>query len=139
MTWGYADMSKNSELTNTQSKEIKERREENNFVLRPPVNIFEDAKSIVLEADMPGVSNTGLKVEVDKGRLFVEGNAQIDSPQGLEPLYADVRLTRYQFSFALGRELDTGNVDAALKDGVLKLSIPKRPELQPRKVDVRVG
>lgn len=133
------DMSQNAELTSGQSKEIKERREDDGFVLRPPVNIFENAKGIVLEADMPGVSNDGLTVQVDKGRLFVEGNARIDSPPNLEPLYADVRSTRYQFSFALSRELDTGNVEALLKDGVLRLSIPKRPELQPRKIEVRLG
>lgn len=132
-------MSQNAELTSTQSKEVKERREDDGFVLRPPVNIFENAKGIVLEADMPGVPNDGLTVQVDKGRLFVEGNAHIDSPPNLEPLYADVRSTRYQFSFALSRELDTGNVEALLKDGVLRLSIPKRPELQPRKVEVRLG
>lgn len=132
-------MSQNADLTSTQSQEVKERREEGGLVLRPPVNIFENASGIVVEADMPGVAGSGLNVSVDKGRLFVEGNALIESPQHMEPLYADVRSTRYQFSFALSRELDTGNVEASLKDGVLKLTIPKLPELQPRKVAVRVG
>lgn len=132
-------MSQNAEPTNTQARAVKERRENSGLVLRPPVNIFENAEGIVVEADMPGVAADGLNVSVENGRLFVEGNAHIEGPKNLEPLYADVRSTHYQFSFALSRELDTGNVEANLKDGVLRLNIPKRSELQPRKVAVRIG
>lgn len=132
-------MSQNTELTDEQSKTVQDRWENNELILRPPVSIFEDAGGIVLESDVPGVSKEGLTIQVDKGRLFVEAKAHIDMPKDLEPLYADVRSTRYQFSFALSNELDTGNVDASLIDGVLELRIPKRVELQPRKIQVRVG
>jgi HSP20 family molecular chaperone IbpA len=132
-------MSQQTNLTSDQSKTAKNRWENDDLALRPPVNIFEDAGGIVLEADIPGVSREQLDINVDKGRLFVEGKAQIEMPKDLEPLYADVRSTRYQFSFALSTELDTNNIQAGLKDGVLELHIPKRAELQPRKVEVRVS
>lgn len=132
-------MNDKTELTKEATKNLQERWENSDLVLRPPVNIFEDTKGIALEADMPGVSKNGLNIQVDKGRLFVEGAAQVNMPANLEPLYADVHSSRYQFSFALSTELDTGNIDANLKDGVLALRIPKRAELQPRKIDVRVG
>ena len=60
-------------------------------------------------------------------------------PEGMEAIHADVRSTRYQRSFALSSELDGSKIDATLKDGVLTLRIPKREELQPRKIEVRVG
>lgn len=132
-------MSQENAMTSEQVKTTIERWENSEIVLRPPVNVFEDSNGIVLEADMPGVARDGLTVQFDKGRLLVEGKAQIDMPNNLEPLYADVRSTRYQFSFALGKELDTSNIDAGLKDGVLELRIPKRAELQPRKINVRVS
>jgi HSP20 family molecular chaperone IbpA len=132
-------MSQQTNLTSDQSKTAKNRWENDDLALRPPVNIFEDVGGIVLEADIPGVSREQLDINVDKGRLFVEGKAQIEMPKDLEPLYADVRSTRYQFSFALSTELDTNNIQAGLKDGVLELHIPKRAELQPRKVEVRVS
>jgi HSP20 family molecular chaperone IbpA len=131
-------MSQQTKLT-SEAKAVQNRWEDGDLILRPPVNIFEDAGGIVLEADIPGVSRERLTIQVDKGRLLVEGKAHVEMPEGLEPLYADVRSTRYQFSFALSTELDTGSIHAGLKDGVLELRIPKRSELQPRKVEVRVG
>jgi len=76
---------------------------------------------------------------VNRDRLDVEAEMQIDMPQGMEALYADVRSTVYQRTFALSSELDTGNIDAQLKDGALTLRIPKRQEVRPCKIDVRAG
>jgi HSP20 family molecular chaperone IbpA len=106
--------------------------------LRPPVDIFEDAESITLMADMPGVSRERLNIEVDKDMLLVEGDARIDMPKGMEAVHADVRLTHYRRSFALSSELETDKISASLKDGVLDVRIPKRPEVQPRKIEVQV-
>jgi HSP20 family protein len=57
----------------------------------------------------------------------------------MEPLYADVRSTRYRRSFALSNELDSDKIDANLKDGVLTVRIPERAEMQPRKIEVRTS
>lgn len=108
-------------------------------VLRPPVDIFEDGEGITLRADMPGVSKDYLNIQVDKDSLTVEGDARIDMPDDMEALYADIRLTRYRRSFALSSELDTDRIDASLKDGVVNLRIPKRAEVQPRKIEIRTG
>jgi HSP20 family molecular chaperone IbpA len=130
--------------TTTESKNVKQsassgvQQREPEVVLRPPVDIYEDADGITLMADMPGVSRDRLTIEVDKDMLLVEGDARIDMPEGMEALYADVRSTRYRRSFALSGELETGQIDASLKDGVLSVRIPKRAEVRPRKIEVRV-
>jgi len=54
-------------------------------------------------------------------------------------VYADVRATRYRRSFTLSGELDTDRIEASLKDGVLTLSIPKRAEFTPRKIEVKTA
>jgi len=108
-------------------------------VLRPSVNVFEDAEGITLEADMPGVAKDRLKVHADRESLLIEGDMQVAMPEGMEALYADVRATRYSRSFALSQELDVENIDASLKDGVLRLRIPKRAEVRPRRIEVRVA
>lgn len=107
--------------------------------IRAPVDIFEDSEGITLEADMPGVSKDRLTVRIDGDTLVLEGQVQFDLPEQSEALYADVRSSGYRRSFALSRELDTGNIQAQLKDGVLKVRIPKRAELKPRKIDVQGG
>ena len=107
-------------------------------VIQPPVDIFEDELGITLQADMPGVAKDKLEVHIDKDTLSIEGRADIAMPDGMEPLYADIRSTRYQRSFSISSELDGDRVEASLKDGVLTLRIPKREQYQPRKIEVRV-
>jgi HSP20 family protein len=129
--------------TNSESSNVKQpaasrgQQRESDVVLRPPVDIYEDANGITLMADMPGVSRDRLTIEVDKDMLLVEGEARIDMSEGMEALYADVRSTRYRRSFTLSGELETDQIDASLKDGVLSVRIPKRAEVRPRKIEVR--
>lgn len=131
-------MNEKTDVKSRQSSQPQEARDSAN-TLRPPVNVFEDADGITLEADMPGVSKDRLHLQADRGSLLIEGDVHFDMPEGMEALHADIRATRYSRSFALSRELDTQNVDASLKDGVLRLRIPKRAEVRPRKIEVRVG
>ena len=105
--------------------------------IRPLVDIFETADGITLQADMPGVSRDGLNLRVEGPNLLVEGTIGIVPEQQMSALYADVRSTQYRRSFVLGNELEVENIDANLKDGVLTVRIPKRPELRPRKIEVR--
>lgn len=105
--------------------------------IRPLVDIFETAEGITLQADMPGVSKESLNLRVDGANLLVEGTIGIEPEKQMSPLYADIRSTLYRRSFVLGNELETGNIAADLKDGVLTVRIPKRPELRPRRIEVR--
>jgi HSP20 family protein len=107
------------------------------LVLRPPTDIFEDDEGITLQMDVPGASRERLALQVNRNQLDVEADAQIEMPQDMEAVYADVRATHYQRTFALSSELDADRIDATLKDGVLTLRIPKRAELRPRKIEVR--
>lgn len=120
-----------------QQQQAKPREEQS--VLRPPVDIYEDAHGITVQAEMPGVSKERLKVQADPNTLTIEGEAVIDMPAGMEPIYADVQSTHYARSFVLSSELETDAIDAKLKDGVLTIRIPKRSEFRPRKVEVRAG
>lgn len=107
------------------------------FTLRPPVDVFESSDGITLWADMPGVSRDRLNLRIDGTSLLLEGGVEFPMGQHMEALYADVRSTQYRCSFVLSNELDTARIDATLKDGVLVVRIPKRAELQPRKIEVR--
>ncbi|MCG3168996.1 MAG: Spore protein SP21 [Pseudomonadales bacterium] len=106
--------------------------------LRPNVEVYEDADGITLIADLPGVAPGGLNLQVDKETLLIEGNADLALPEGLQPLHAEVRSTTWRRSFALSGELDPDGIEARLKDGVLRLHIPKRAEVRPRRIEVRV-
>jgi len=131
-------MSESKEMKNREGSEMQPRSEQDVF-LRPAVDIYEDGHELTLKADLPGVSRERLQVQVDGNNLAIEGQAAIDMPEGMEALHADVYTTRFRRSFTLSTELDTGNIVAEMKDGVLTLRLPKRAELQPRKIEVNVG
>ncbi|MCG6895582.1 MAG: Hsp20/alpha crystallin family protein [Thiocapsa sp.] len=107
--------------------------------LLPPVDIYEDATGITLKADLPGVSRERLSVQVDQDTLVVEGEAAIEMPADMEALYADLRTTQFRRSFTLSHELQADQIEAQMQDGVLTLRVPKRAELQPRKIQINVG
>lgn len=105
-------------------------------VLRPPVDIFENEEGITLQADMPGVAKERLDIRVDGNHLLVEGTIGVEPQEQMSALYADVRSTVYRRSFVLGQELESGKIQANLRDGVLTVRIPKRAELRPRRIEV---
>jgi HSP20 family molecular chaperone IbpA len=131
-------MSENTGMQARESNEMQAARAEEAALL-PPVDIYEDAAGITLVADLPGVSRERLSVQVDKDTLLIEGEAAIEMPNEMEALYADLRTTRFRRSFTLSRELQADHIDAQMQDGVLTLKVPKRAELQPRKIQVTVG
>lgn len=107
--------------------------------LTPRVDVLEDETGITLLADMPGVARESLEVKVENDSLLLEGAVSAETPQAMEPTYAEVRVPRYRRTFTLSRELDTSRIEAQLKDGVLKLRIPKQEQAQPRRISVKVS
>jgi HSP20 family protein len=108
-------------------------------VLRPPVDVIEDATGITLVADLPGVSKDNLNLRVEAHTLTIEGDMSLDLPAALESRYAEVRNQHYERTFALSRELDGEKVTAELAHGVLTVRIPKTAEAAPRKIQVNVA
>jgi HSP20 family molecular chaperone IbpA len=107
--------------------------------LPPPVDIFENSEGITLTADLPGVSKENLNVHVEGNNLLIEGATTLDAPEGTQSLYADVHTSGYRRRFVLSRELETGKIEASLKDGVLTVRIPKRAELRARRIEVQAS
>lgn len=105
--------------------------------LVPNVDVIEDNTAITILADIPGVPKERLALRIEGETLHIEGEVVPEAPEGMEPIYAEVRIPRYRRAFTLSRELDTAKIEAALKDGVLALRIPKAEHAQPRRIEVR--
>lgn len=121
----------------TQANPSGRNRSDNGYLL-PRVDVMEDSRGITLLADMPGVPRDKLDIQVEGNSLTLEGEIALEAPQGLNATFAEVRAPRYRRAFTLSNELDTQAIDAQLKDGVLRLRIPKLAEAQPRRIEVRV-
>jgi HSP20 family protein len=107
--------------------------------LVPAVDIWEDAEGIHLEADLPGVAKENLSLGVDGDTLTIEGAVSLGESQQLQDVYAEVRVAQYRRTFVLGADLDKEKIAASMKDGVLKLRIPKLEAARPRRVPVQAG
>jgi HSP20 family protein len=105
----------------------------------PPVDVIEDATGITLIADMPGVAREALTLSVDDDTLTIEAPFLSGAAEGASASYAEVRTTHYHRSFTLSRELDSTQIDATLKDGVLNLRVPKIEKARPRRIEVRAA
>ena len=129
----------NTEVTKTQTADVADRDQREQPALLPPVDVVEDGQGITLYADLPGVPKENLNIRVDGDQLVVEAEAALQMPDELQANHAEVTLTRYRRTFTLSKELDADKVGAELKNGVLKLRIPKAEHAQPRKISVQVS
>lgn len=127
-------MSKNNDQATRHPTDQEQQR-----AVLPAVDVFEDTGGITLLVDLPGVQRDQLELKIEDDTLLVEGSVQLRTPEGMEALYAEVRVPRYRRSFTLSRELDTEHIEANLKDGVLNLRIPKQAHAQPRRIAVAAG
>ena len=107
--------------------------------LLPPVDVIEDATGITLYADLPGVPRDRLNLEVSGDTLIIEGEMDMRMPDGMEATHAEVSVPRYRRVFTLSKELDTGKLQAELKQGVLRLHIQKAEHAKPRRISVQAG
>jgi HSP20 family protein len=109
----------------------------------PPVDIYEDAERITLVADLPGVEQKSIDIRLENGLLSLRGERKATRPEA-GPGHRDgyQRVERVQGSFArsftVPNLIDAEKILAAMKDGVLTLTLPKRAEAQPRQIKVRV-
>ena len=100
----------------------------------PLFDVYETDTGFVLVADMPGVRADGLEVVAERETLTIRG--RVTRPERA-PDHQEYELGDYFQSLALTEDLDPGKVSASLKDGVLRLTIPKSPTVQPRKIQIR--
>lgn len=133
-------MAKNTNVTqkNTNVTETRGNTPSPEAALLPPVDVIEDANGITLLADLPGVSKDKLKLQLETDSLTIEGEMELNIPQGMESSFAEVKLARYRRLFTLSKELDGEKTSAEFKNGVLKLRIPKAAHAQPRKIQINV-
>lgn len=104
--------------------------------LLPPVDVLEDEAGITLYADLPGVARENLDLHVDGETLFIDAKIALEIPKEMEATHVEVARSRYRRVFALSREFDSAKLTADLKQGVLKVRIPKAEHAKPRRIEI---
>lgn len=100
----------------------------------PVVDIYENENEILLQADMPGVTKEQVTINVDNGKLEISGMRKLQT-KGTSTWqeFGDVE---YRRIFSVPQSIDVGKVNAELKEGVLKLHLPKTEAAKPRTIQI---
>jgi HSP20 family molecular chaperone IbpA len=105
----------------------------------PRVDIIDTKAAVVLYADMPGVDEGSVDVTIEKNVLNISGTVKPPEFQGMSIAYAEYGVGDYDRSFTISDDIDRGNVEALVQNGVLKLVLHKAPEAAVRKITVRAA
>ncbi|GJH05927.1 heat-shock protein [Paraburkholderia ginsengiterrae] len=109
------------------------------ITLTPAVDIYEDPQGVTLWADLPGVTKDKLDVKVHDSSLSIEAEAVVPTRANLRLQHAEVREPHFARTFTLSPDFDTSKIEASIQDGVLKLTIPRRDEARPRRIEVKTS
>ena len=93
----------------------------------PRVDIYETDDAIILLTDMPGVDENSVDIMLEKNVLTINGYVHVDDPDNYSLSYAEYESGDYERSFNLSNEIDRENIEATVKNGVLRLHLPQSP------------
>lgn len=103
----------------------------------PGFDVKETKESFIFTADLPGVAEKDLQVQVTDNRLSVSGKREAEKTEQHDTYYASERsYGSFTRSFILPEGVDSDKAHAELKHGVLSVAVPKRPDAQPRRIAV---
>jgi HSP20 family protein len=105
----------------------------------PRVVICKTKNATLLLAEMPGVNEQDVDVTVEKNVLTIHGRALPFSQEGFSPLYAEFEEEDFEGAFPLSGDADQSAITATMKDGTLRMVIPKTRQSQAAKIEIRKG
>jgi HSP20 family protein len=106
----------------------------------PAVDIYEDDSAYVIKAELPEVTQDDVKVSLDENTLAISGERRIENEEKREGYHRVERAYgEFYRSFTLPPNANVEAISAQFKDGVLRLSIPKKEEAKPKRIEVKVG
>lgn len=127
-------MNENTDVVKTEGRAVEQSRQLP--TMTPVVDIYENDNEILLFADMPGVTKENISVNIDNGKLSVSGVRRLETAGSASwEEFGDVEYLR---DFSVPQTIDVAKVNAELKDGVLKLHLPKSEAAKPRQIEIKV-
>jgi len=102
-----------------------------------PMAMWEDDEFLCVEAELPGVLEQDVDITVHNGTLSIRAERRPE--EGRRYLYDSRTYGRFERVITLPEAVQTDNVEAMLKDGVLSIRLPRSPEAKPRKITLRSG
>jgi HSP20 family molecular chaperone IbpA len=130
------------QVQDTEKQEVADtgaERTRDRLAFVPRADIYETNEGINVVADMPGVNENSVEITLENNVLTINGYVEPEEPEGYSLAYAEYQVGDYQRAFTLSDQIDRDGIDAFVKDGVLRLYLPKVTEARKRKIAIRTG
>lgn len=105
----------------------------------PRVDIYETKEAIFLIADMPGVDEKTVDIELEKNILTITGRVEDGISRDYNLIFSEYEVGDYERSFTLSDEIDRDKINATVKQGVLLLELPKAEKVKPKKIAIKAA
>lgn len=106
-------------------------------VFTPPTDIIETTAGVQMILDMPGADPDSLDVTLDNRVLRISARSASSAPDGFALVHAEYRDGSYERSFTVSEPIDAAKIEAVLRDGVLRLTLPKAAPSPAAKISVK--
>ncbi|EIM62315.1 MAG: Hsp20/alpha crystallin family protein [Desulfobacter postgatei] len=126
-------MDRSQEIAKQEEKNIEKTKEL--YEATPAVDIYENEDEILIYADMPGVVKDDISVDIDNGTLSISGVRKL--PVTGPVTYEEFSNAQYVRNFSVPQTIDVEKVEAELKNGVLRLHLPKSEAAKPRQIEIK--
>jgi HSP20 family molecular chaperone IbpA len=130
-------MAEGKELQEQEQAQVERTRSAT--VYTPDVDILEKEESIIVFADMPGADEKSVDITLEKDVLTIYARVEPEVPEKHQLLHAEYGVGDYQRSFTISDEVDRDKIEARVKNGVLRLVLPKAPAAKTRKIAIQAG
>ena len=107
-----------------------------NEATAPALTAWETDSAYTVELDLPGITPEAVSIELLDGTLTVSGSWPREAPEGAPVLRDERPSGEFSRTVQFSNELDEAAVEADLRHGTLRITLPKRPETQPRKIHI---
>jgi len=127
------------ELQRAENQMLTEQRREREVAFIPRADIIETSDSLIVIADMPGVDEKSVDIQVEHNVLTIAGRAEIESFEGFQLGYQEYETGQFARQFTLSDEVNVNGIEASVRNGVLEIRLPKVESAKPRKIVVKAG
>lgn len=103
----------------------------------PPVDIHDSPEGLTLEADLPGATEDVMLVQLEDNVLSLSARIGSPAPEGARLIHQEFHVGEYQRSFILSDEVDRDRITAKLKNGVLKVFLPRADRAKARRIEIK--
>lgn len=102
----------------------------------PDIDVCETQESLWLWADLPGVDEQSVEVNLADGVLSIEGRVSLKDYEDLVPVYTEYNVGNFVRRLSVSDDIDAGRIKARITNGVLEIELPKREQVKPRRIPV---